>query len=170
MNVENILYTTAGLAVGFALGLAVNVWWDRDEKDQPRVRVALSSRWQRAFVLFVVVCSLFSVAITANSNKTRREQTEQLADITTAQQQTVAAQTYCNREIVRVLNANSEIAAADRDNLRRLLAVVSQLVLNPPADRTERQTLLQTAFQEYTDTEAANAAARQPYPPPDCGR
>lgn len=166
MSLENLLYTLAGMGVGLAIGLALSVRWARNEDGQPVVRVTLSSRWQRAFYIAIGVMAVFSVALASVRNYQDTDQTRQLAAITRTQQQQVARQTFCNRELIRVINENSTVTASDRDNVDGLLAAVGDLVLNPGADSTGK---LRDAFRVYTETKAANAAARQPYPPPDCG-
>lgn len=169
VSVENLLYTLAGMAVGFAIGAALSVWWTKNEDGADVIRIRLSSRWQRMFYLVLGVMSVLSVGLVAASNEADEQQTQQLADITRAQQQQVARQTFCNRELIRVIGENASVSAADRANLDQLMADIGELVLNPAPNREDRQTAAQDAFRRYNDQRATNAAARQPYPPPDCG-
>ncbi len=169
MSVENLLYTLAGMGVGFALGFCVQVRWVKNDQGDDAVRVTLSNRWQRMFYLAIGVMSVLSVGLVAASNQADERQTEQLADITRQQQQQVARQTFCNRELIRVIGENAGVSAADRTNLDQLMADIGAQVLNPLPTREERQAALQAAFRRYNDQRATNAAQRQPYPPPDCG-
>lgn len=169
MSVENLLYTLAGMAVGFAIGFCVNVRWVKNDAGDDAVRIGLSSRWQKSFFASIGVMSVLSVALVAASNNADERQTEQLASITRQQQQQVARQTYCNKELIRVIGENAAVAAADRANLDQLLADIGAQVLTPLPDRDHRQAAVQDAFRRYNDQRALNAAQRQPYPPPDCG-
>lgn len=169
MSLENLLYTLAGMAVGFAIGFALQVRWVKRDDGHDAVRIGLSSRWQRMFFFAVGVMAVFSVALASVRNEHDSEQTQQLAAITREQTQQVARQTFCNRELIRVINDNAAVTTSDRANFDEWMSTLSGLVLNPNPDRAAATATLQAAFRKYEDTKAANAAARQPYPPPDCG-
>lgn len=170
MSLDGLIGFGIGLAVGLAAGLALRVWWGRDAAGKPRVNVALAPGWQRAFFAIVGVLAVGSVMLTARTNNSEREQTEQLAAITQSQQQIVARQTYCNRELVRVINVNTDLNAENSRLLDELLAAVGEQVAATDVDRGTRQQALADAFDRYTTQKAENAAQRQPYPPPDCGK
>lgn len=169
MTVENLLYTLAGVGVGFAAGMAVQVWWVRDSDGGRRVRVQLASHWHRAFFLAIGLLSVFSVALTARANDTAQKQTEKLAEITTAQQQQVARQTFCNRELIRVININTDLNAENARLLDELLVAVGEQVTSTAGDREARRTAVAVAFDAYLTAKQKNIEERQPYPPPDCG-
>lgn len=170
MSLDGLIGFGLGLAVGMAAGLALRVWWGRDSAGKPRVNVALAPGWQRAFFAIVGVLAVGSVMLTARTNATEREQTDRLAEITQSQQQTVARQTYCNRELIRVINVNTDLNSENARLLDELLAAVGEQVSATDTDRASRQAAVAAAFERYTTQKAANAAARQPYPPPDCGK
>lgn len=170
MTVENLLYTLAGASVGLVAGLALSVWWERTDNGDKVLRVRLSDRWQRMFFAAVGVMAVFSVALTAVKNNEDQRQTETLAEIIQLQQQQVARQAWCNQQLIDVIADNAEVAKADRANTDGLLNAIGEQVLNPDPDRERRVVLLQNAYRLYYDTKAANQAARQPYPAPDCGK
>lgn len=165
MSLDGLIGFGVGVAVGLAAGLALRVWWGRDAAGKPRVNVALVNNWQRAFFAVVSVLALGSVVLTARTNDAEREQTERLHEITTQQQQTVARQTYCNRELIRVININTDINTENAQLLDELLAAVGEQVTSGARDREA----VAKAFDRYMTAKAKNAADRQPYPPPDCG-
>lgn len=169
MSLENVLYTLAGMGVGFAIGFALSVRWMKNDNGDDVVRVSLSSRWQRMFFLVVGVMSVLSVGLGAVSNEGDEQQTQQLAEVIRRQQQQVARQTFCNRELIRVINENGAVASSDRANLDELMATIGQQVLNPNPNQAAARATFVEAFRRYTEVKAANSAARQPYPPPDCG-
>lgn len=169
MTVENLVYSLCGAGLGLTVGLAMSVWWDRGDDGHRILRVRLSNRWQQMFFGAVGVMAVFSVALTAVKTEDDQRQTQDLADITTLQAQIVARQTFCNRELIRVIGENSAVAAADRINLDQLMSAIGAQVLNPDPDPAVRANLFRAAFRRYTDNKAANEAARQPYPPPNCG-
>lgn len=162
MSAENLLWAAGGTIIGLLLGLSINAARVRDDQGRRSWRVWVDPGWPRWFFIAVGVLAVFSVAGTAINNTENQRIIEN-------QRQQVARQTFCNRELVRVIDANAEVSRSDRANLRELLATVGGQILNPSPERSERSEIFREAFRKYYETEARNAAARQPYPPPNCG-
>jgi len=162
LSLENGVWGAGGTIIGLLIGLCINAVRVRDNDGRRAWRVWVDPRWPRFFFIGVGVLAVLSVGGTAVNNADNQR-------ITQAQQQQVARQTFCNRELVRVINANAEVATADRANLDALLAAVGAQVLNPLPNPTERADIFREAFRKYNDTKRRNAEQRQPYPPPNCG-
>ncbi|WP_148310227.1 hypothetical protein [Nocardia otitidiscaviarum] len=152
------------------IGLSISVRWAKNDDGDDVVQLGVSTRWQRLFYLLVGGLAVVSIALASLRNAESKRQTEQLAAITRSHQQIVSKQTVCNQDLIRAINANAAIAAADRANLDDLLGSVGEVVLHGNGDREARAAALRAAFTRYDQQREANAAAREPYPPPDCGQ
>ena len=168
MSTENVIFTLAGFAFGVLLGLAINVRW-LDDGDTRKVHLSFSSRFQRYSYYAIGVLAVVSVALTAVKNNNDERQTRELAAVTAAQSETVARQTFCNQELIRVISANAQTNAQVRRYQEALLKGIGNVVLlNPPPDSAARDAQIRELFADYSLAEADAQQQREPYPA-NCG-
>lgn len=167
MSTENVIFTLAGFAFGVLLGLAINVRWI-DDGDTRKVNLSFSSRFQRYGYYAIGVLAVVSVALTAVKNNNDERQTRELAAVTAAQSETVARQTFCNQELIRVISANAQTNAQVRRYQEALLKGIGNVVLNPPPDSAARDAQIRELFADYSLAEAEAQQQREPYPA-NCG-
>lgn len=166
MSTENVIFTLAGFAFGVLLGLAINVRW-LDDGDTRKVNLSFSSRFQRYSYYAIGVLAVVSVALTAVKNNNDERQTRELAAVTAAQSETVARQTFCNQELIRVISTNAQTNAQVRRYQEALLKGIGNVVLNPP-DLAARDAQIRELFADYSLAEAEAQQQREPYPA-NCG-
>lgn len=168
MMIDNVLWFLAGSLFGVIAGMAVNVRRvvDRDGRARLRFSTLPFTRTQKLMYFAVGLVAVLGVIMTARVNS-------QNSNLTHLQQEQVDRQQECNNTLIAVINARTQLAQEDSQNLQRLLTSIGTLVSasSPPPD-ADRRAQLQTAFADYLRTRDATEAQRRlhPLPAPDCGR